>query len=814
MFVDRKDLQENFMELLQKTQFENIVFILSGKSGYGKSAFCKYMLNKIENDFYPNFQCHRITIPIGENISLDEGIYYRLLAKFVSENSEKYNYDSLQIFLKNTKNPILRKIYNHQLLADSSSLSSIVQPLNTILSHYDSSDFFSEYSYFLPEDSRYLYLILNEYLSECFTSSEKVIINIENIQNIDGLSLMKLIDLLKNNNNIFLLLEYTSNDNSLVAAKNFENNFLFKNTKVITKQLCKLDYEHTCEIISKMYPNNSKINNENSLQEIYLTIDGNIRQLSDVESVFALKSLEENDDSTTNYTFDRLKELNDAHKIQILCLIYAHMSQVEESVLKDILLKKSYTLFIKYSEIIEEMVASNGFIEIEKGYIKFKHDSIPYNIKKISKFEPKIALSYSWWIHFYENMLANHEEMSFSKKSIIIKLCYFYSNYKPDTYKILNLTSDIRKIVLECVNPEEATSFILNFYDSSKKFENQSIRNKLNRFLIDLYYELGIYDKAYTILKHTELNDKKIEFLYDIMLKDRLQKESYVLELVEQELSNIDKTKDAHFFLCLNLIKMISAASINQYDICEETFKTLEENKTSYMDFLEYGFFLRNSEITLSLQDSLSYLREGIRFFQIRNYPIYEAHTRISLLMNCARLGKFDEAEENYEIAKNLLKNESLEKHILLNDGVALQMCKGNFELKMKNDLILAMCTAQTIFDKIIINKNLLLLYAKNHCWKDGEEIVNLLLEYIETETNKLNICFTYWDISYFYKYYEKEQYEYYFDKYKTLFNELQTYPLRKSVTNTNVFHKPNMEFVIEFISYWHFPIPKELFTS
>lgn len=809
MFVDREDLRDNLLEILEKIQNENTVFILSGKSGYGKSAFCRYMIRKIEKDFHPDFQCHRVSIPIGDNISLNEGMYYRLIAQYVSENSEKYGYDNLQDFLKKTKNPVLKKIYNHHLLDNSASLSSVVQPLTTILSHYDSSDFFSEYNYFLPEDSRYLYLILSEYLTECIGASQKVIINIENIQNIDRLSLVKMIDLLKKTNNLFLLLEYTSNDNSLVAAKQFENNFILPGTRVITKQLYKLDYEHTCEIISKMYPDNQKINNTNSLREIYLTIDGNIRQLSDVESVFELKDIEENDTPAQDYTFDRLKDLSNAHSIQILCLIYAHMSQVEESHLKHILNTKSYSLFIKYSDIMSDMTSSNGLIEIENGLVKFKHDSIRENIKKISKFEPKIALSYNWWISFYENELHNPEGASFSKKSTIIKLCYFYSNYKPDTHKILNLIPSIRKIALECVNPEEATSFILNFYDSTEGFENKNIKNQLERFLIDLYYELGIYDKAYDILQIADFDDEQIKFLYDVMLQDRLRKETQVLQLIDDKLSTIDTKTNAHFFLCLNLVKIIAAASSNQYKICEDTFALIEENKELYSTFLEYGFFLRNSEIILPLKDSLSYLRKSVEFFQDKNHPIYEAHTRISLLMNCARLGEFEEAESHYQIAHDILEKESLEKHILLNDWVALQMCKGDFNLKMKNDLVLAMCTAQTIFDKIIINKNLLLLYAKNKCWKEGEEIVDLLLEYIEDETNKLNICFTYWDISYFYKYYQEDLYRYYFDKYKSLYEDLQTRPLRKSVTDTDVAHKPNMEFVIEFISYWHFPIPK-----
>lgn len=804
IFVDRIDLQKSLKNLLEKMQNHNYVYILSGKSGYGKSAFCKHIISNIKEQYV----CYRISIPIGENISLNEGLFFRAMAQQVSENAKENQHDNLEYFLKKTQNPVLRKIYNHQLLEDSGSLHSIMRPINTILSHYDSSNFFSEYNYFLPEDSRYLYLILIEYLKECFSKFDKVIINIENIHKIDRISLGKINDLLRETTNLFFLLEYTTDDTSIDIAKKFETNFTTHNTEIITKKICKLDYNNTCDLIAHMYPDSCNINNEKIFREIYITIDGNIRQLSDIESLYELQTVEEDALEVENFTLDRLKKIDNAHVIQILCLVYTHMGKVYNETLKYLINLKEYTLFIHYNDLLKELSAENGLLKIENDIVRFSHDSIAENIKNVKKFMPKIILAYNWWIELYEKLFSNSYKSTVSRRSIVIKLCYFYKSYEPAAKKLLNLKTEIRKVALDSVNPEEAISFLFELSETGKISDNSTLQHEFMRFLLDLYYELGIYNKAYLIFEKTKFDDSKIHLLYDSILKNRLQDNEKVLEQIEQELGNVEDNN--HYLLCLYLIKFITAASCNQYDLCEDAFNKINDNE-KFMPYLEYGFFLRNSEISLGLNEALPYLRKSINFFKKQKLSLYEAHSRISLLMNCARLGKFDEAEDNYTKAKELLQNNSLEKHILLNDWVALQMCKGNFDLQLKDNLILAMCTAQTIFDKLVINKNLLTIYAKNQYWDEGESIVELLLEYIDLETNKLNICFTYWNISYFYKHYSDELYQYYYDIYNSMYSELLRKPIRKSVIEKNVFHKPNMEFVIEFISYWHFPVPKNL---
>ena len=804
-FIDRDELREELVNIIKDIQFNNIVYILSAKTGYGKSAFCQNVIDNIKGDYI----CHKISIPAGHNISLDEGFYFRSIASTVSENSYLYNYMSLDDFIRNTKNSLVKKMYHEQIIDDISETFSIIKPLSTVYKKNNELDNNKKYEYLFPEDTRYIYPLLLEYMVECFIPQKKIVINIENVQQIDALSLLKIKELLKRCNNIFLLLEYTSDSDSLDQAKKFESNFYSEDIKIITKKLKKLDFHNTCKVLENLYPNDSNLKDEKIRNEIYFTIKGNLRQLSDIDDFYLLSSdqVERKSVDNINYTRERLQGIKDKNKIQLLALIIAHMTSVPVSILKDLLSKKMYIAYLNLDDLLSSLSCDNGFLKFENYTVSLTHDSIRQIFIEIPKFEIKLSLAYSWWIEYYEKKFENNHH-DLNNTDIIKKLCFFYSNYPPESDRILLLLPNIREIALNCCNPEEAISFLLNFFNYIDNINSKALCTKLNYFLLDLYYELGLYDNAYTIFKHMTFKQQEIRLLYEAILQNRLQKCQISINIIDKGLN--ENKENTHFILCANLIKLIAAASSNNYRLCEDTFNLLITDNR-FENYFEYGFLLRNSEIVCPLRESVEYLEKSVLFFKERNCLLYEAHSRISLIMNYSRIGEFEKAEEHLTISRKLLKNKSLERHILLNDEIAYNMCKGNFDLDFQNDLKLAMCTANYIFDKIVINKNLLIIYTKNQCWEQGEEIVEFLLELIGKETNKLNICFTYWNISYFYKHYDSIQYEFYYKKYKKLYTELLKRPMRKSVLETDVYHKPNMEFVIEFISYWHFPIPKTL---
>ena len=787
-------------------QLQNNVYILSSRSGLGKSAFAQHIINSVKNK-YPAI---KVCIPVGDNISIDEGFYIRETAKTLSDQAIDFGYESLNEYLRSTNNPIVKKIWTHKLIKDAEGINGIVKPINSMISYFDKTGDFSEFGLLNVDNAGYIFAVLIEYLAYVCNGTSKIVINIENIQQIDKASLIQIKALLQKVDNLFLLLEYTSVQDSLNEAKRFEQNFYIKGVSVFTKKLEKLNYRYTCELLNLMCPNSSNSLGESQYREIFFTIDGNIRQLSDIENIYELSSDFTKVDTSENFTMQRIRSLSNAHQIQILCLIYAHMSQVSNNSLKSLLNQKSYVLFIKYENLVSDLMGESGLLELDytENRVRLKHDSIRAVIKDIPKFASKIALSYSWWIEHYEKALKSSDIYGSGKEDIVKKLCYFYSQYEPAAMSIIELLPYIREIVLNSVNPDEAVSFLIRFYDMFKNMKNNQCMRELELFLLKIYYEAGIFDKAYNVYKNMSFNSKKTQTLYNIMLMERLNMEEEAISIIDDELRTVN---DKHYELILLLIKMIATASCNKYDECFSIFKLIERYQSTYSSFFEFGFFLRNSEIVLGLEEAIPYLNKSVEFFKNNKQHIYEAHSRISLIMNYSRLGYFEEAEKHLIEAKKILKHNSLERHVLLNDEVAFKMCSGDFSIELEDDLKLAMCTAETVFDKIVINHNLLILCKKNNQRDEGVHIVEYLLELLDVETNKLNICFTYWDISYFYKGFDDVQYSYYYSKYYNMYKELTDKAIRKSVLEKDVYHKPNMEFVIEFISYWHFPITDNL---
>jgi hypothetical protein len=294
------------------------------------------------------------------------------------------------------------------------------------------------------------------------------------------------------------------------------------------------------------------------------------------------------------------------------------------------------------------------------------------------------------------------------------------------------------------------------------------------------------------------------------MLNERLLHYELAVDIVDEAILNVF---DIRAKLCLLLIKMIAFASTNEYDKCAEIFNHVYKNE-NYTCLIEYGYFLRNSEIVLPLDVALTPLTESVDFFSKIN-PTYAEHSRISLSMNQARLGMLDVAMENLQIVKEKIYEQTLEKHIILNNVCAIEMCGGNYGKEVSETLKLAGFYALTVFDKILVHRNLIVVLKKLNEYSQGEKIIELLNSLIHKEKDKLNICYAYWNISYFYKDYNSIKYNYYQEMYRECFAKLLKNGIRKNeIMQEGAVCKPNMEFVIDFISYWHFPLPQEDFQE
>jgi len=797
IFVNRNSEIKNIIDDILKFSNGNRVVIIYAASGVGKSSFCQQIL-KISSQIINGI---KVSIPYGKNIQLNQGLYLKAIASELDKKAKIFKYLSFNMFLRKVKSKELKKIYSIKLIEDLQALSKFIKPISTIFSRFINTGIFNAETYLYENNDNLFYTIIKGYILYVIQQKNKIVINIENIQSIDINSLSILKELL-DEDGIYFLLEYTLDDNNLNEIYKFSENFKYLNCKTDVIKLEKLGFDEFCTIM-----NNIPNINETMLHEYYLNIDGNLRQIVDIESIIKITCTQEIiNNSIPNYTMEHLKYLN-KHQIEILCLLVTHNCKIKIDILTEMLMQRQYELFIFIEKEIKELFDTHKLLYNRDGYIELIHDSIYDLLIKNHDFFVMLTTAHSLWITYYERKLIENEN---TKKNfdVIFMLTHLYTNFEHSYHKLLNLLPHIRELTFRSTNPVMIIDYLNEFIQKIKILSNHSFFKEINIFIFKLCYDLGLFEMAYSQLSNIDSSSNNIEIFY-AMLNNRLMNYEKSLSIIESCLS---KNPDNRKKLFLLLIKMISCASLNRYSDCMDIFNEIYQNK-KYIEFKEYGFFLRNSEIVLSFEESLVFLEESVKFLNPIDKTCAE-QSRISLSMNQARLGLLDKARNNLNIAKETLYNITLEKHIILNNMAAIEMCDGNFNNSVIEYLKLAGFYAFTVFDKLIIHKNLLILLCKNNMYSQGEKVIEYLTNQIKYEKNKLNICYTYWNISYFYKEYDIEKYIYYYNQYKMLVVELQECGLDINESYQSEYvYMPNMEYVIEFISYWHFPLPDESIT-
>lgn len=391
----------------------------------------------------------------------------------------------------------------------------------------------------------------------------------------------------------------------------------------------------------------------------------------------------------------------------------------------------------------------------------------------------------------------------------MINLCYFYSCVEPYYTKFPNLFDDIRKVVLNSENPEEATKFLMELSNSANKIKKPTLINDINRFLLDLFYEIGLYQKAYSIFEKVKFNQGEVQILYKAMLLNRIGEHINSLKILKKAPKIYYHNN--RFRLCAGIITLICNAGLNRYPTCEKIYdEMIKEEK--FRNYHEYGYLLRNSILACSLSDTVNYLKSSIEFFENKNEFVEMGHSCISIMITYCRLGNFKSAMIYQQKAEKSLLNRTLERHILLNNNAALCMRQNIYDDNVKQNLLMAKHIANYNFDKIVILRNLLLYYIHNkekneYKGECCEDIIEQLLKLIKNEKNEMCICNTFLQISYYYKKTgDNNQFLMYHDKYINMHRALYHRGLRKGIVEAQEL-RCQKEFSIGYLSFWHYKI-------
>jgi len=783
-----------------------IIFV-TGISGIGKSAFTKIVLEG-EN---------HVRVKINDFIkNMEQGAYLQALAKFTNNffsNDEELEHYTFFYYLNNILDSHLRQ-RNWRIISDAASgIIPVGKLLKTATDMIFKKNEFDHNSFFNSGNNDILQT-LKSYINYVIKNKNNVIV-IENYHAIDSSSYNLLKEIIEESTNSIFILEYTFDLNQSISKFEDTQTSDFNNSELYAIHLKKMNVNDYLKIFS-----NSKIAED--LCHSFVEFDGNIRKLIDGNILLNTKGGEplpfNSKFNKFNYTKEHLNSLEKKLKI-VLAAIATHRYPVRIGSLKFFFSSEHFKyLWIDLEECLEKL-SNHELICLVNDVVEIKHDFISKEIFVNEIFDVHIIPSYHLWIEYYKNLLNKNDFTYFPKNQIYNFIFSFYLGSK-DITSLFKLLPEIKRIALEATHPEGVIEYIDILKKNDFLAKSDDIKDCINYSLVDIYYSLGLFDKAWGIFNEISNICTNRYVAYKAALLDRLDKHCEAIAFIKDQLN---KTSGDRITLVLKLILMVSYRSSNNWTKCEETYYELYD-KSVFKQYDEYGILLRNSEIILSLDDGIKNAKESITFFKNRNQNTNIGQSNLTLSLLYTWKEDYQNALTELNEAEAILCTETFERHIFFNNRAAIFMHQNRFDETVEVLLKEARKTIMCSFDKLTILINHLILYTN---WNGktklayseiGNDIINSINKELDDQPDKVMHRLAYYTISQFYKKYNGTNlFHEYMKKAHDIhlgisFHEDEYWSERFNIYNTaNNTTETIMVFDIGMISYWHFKIAQDL---
>lgn len=535
-----------------------------------------------------------------------------------------------------------------------------------------------------------------------------VVIDITNTQNMDPLSINEFKKLFAQGDNLYFIFEYTTINNDTTNLWRLANSFTTV-ANIDVFGLNSLPIEYALTIVA---PNG--LCDIGKVEDFYKNIaKGNLYKMFSARGELELIDTNSILEDPINL---KINKLNYSQKL-ILGLVCLHGGCISINEYNEIIDYISNRYFVNKDDIY----TLEGLITTEQENVfKICHASVidSFNICN----ENYAALvAYKFLSDYYVNKSCEVSIDVSQRNQYMFKLLKLYSIFEP--IKILEKIDDFKQLIISSLSEAQAASIIKNIYFSISADDELDIKIQI----INLAYESGFYQTAYSLLNLLDLDDCKT-LLLKSMLLNRIDRHEEAILICKRILK---KKCDSRTHLIAKMIRMLSERSQNDEKAYLKTFRSIFNN-TNYKDIYEYGFLLRNSQIVFSFLESLKYINESIEFFKDKNQSKDLACSQLTLAVQNARLGNLPEAKKIIEQIEDILLNTTFEKHIIYMDKAAISLLEGSADEETLILLQKSFLSATTSFDKVVILNNQLCWYIlhkveKNVFFKLKKQLDKLL---------------------------------------------------------------------------------------
>lgn len=744
-WVDRDIEIENIGEIYFCKNYKAIV--VYGISGIGKSILTQKYALSAKDHFDYIFQVR--TTPKNQLDNLIEGkflkdIYSTILKK--TNDLKKINFKNyIRYSAKDLhKNALVDEVDNAKT---SNSLKTFLGKVTFIgllkrilhLGKYDAT-------YYLNSNDIKSLLVISSYIKFVLKKAKCLVI-IDNLQNIDNYSLKMICELLASNEiNSKFLFEFTLKDCTVEKLGELIKTINLYNVKIKAIKINALSPKYAIKAISN-YKQDDDEYFDNLATEFYINhSNGSIQKL--IDYTFQFYNFEKNILSDNDPTLGKLNSLN-SNELFILAIILLHDGMISLKRFNSILSSKYNIYAFDHEAILKNLSEKYQILKISNSIIELKHASTSDSWESSIKFKKYQISACKLCQEYYEADYFN-SSCTVSKDNSIFILLKIYSLINPE--KIFELFETMQEELNKSILPEKIWKYIMVYLNEWSKVNiyNETILIKLIVFT----FNFNLYTPClYLIDKLRLLNNEKYKLfcnIYTVNCLEYLGQHQKAICICEKSLSEHPKDKEAYNY---NLLLLGCYRSINKgiewYLMCENNIKNINGYKNFYP---EYGIFLRLSEIYKSHKDAVKDLKESVDYFVELGDILQEVKSRILYAFLLTSQGLHDQAKKEYNACDQILNKRGEFRNIIAMNKASMLLRQGNFGYTVEDLLQIAELSTTGTYDTLLL---LNLRLCNDTCMKKYgslDSIVYRMKKMLSTETDKLLLASTSYNLFIYYK--------------------------------------------------------------
>ena len=748
--IDRDDDIKQIKKLLCEA-VKSQVHIIFAKTGYGKTSFSKKLSR--ENSFVSWDVVKVESKPKNANENVTEGEYLELVFHALRKHFETKGHTHLlfENYLTSGKNTLLKSLALNEAVDTLAS----ADPFRTILTKLigSTSKRLLKVGVFNPhaiiyDDSTTSRSIKAEYIHYLFEHT-RVLLIIENIQNIDNVSCKYLLDWIndtKEQKHGFLFEFTISETHDIQAVKSLQQSIVRTGADVYESELEKISMEYIADIIEAQL--------ENRPSDIHFTIrtqyhydkysNGNLWDLLDFARVY-----DDNEQSVElpTPTLSILHSLSSESKY-IVSLLFYHNGRMDQPLLSYIWLncfsnKPESYLEETYQELICACTISIQASE-NVGRISISHASIldVWQAERIafSAIDREVYKRLSAFYHnnYYGNIRIVDKQFAWQM------LMRLYAIHQPD--KIMELLDDLKANLTKTISRENTWNYL--------KLLIQNTQNRIVE-LETVYFEIlqiccnaSLYDEGYSCLElmesqiDIEKNDRL--FLNKLLYLSILDKHHEVIKLYKKALGKV--VKHGKTWVNLKLLVLNSYIAVGDQKSCWIIHRELTL-MPNLKQMPEYAIFLRLINIYAKPSHAVKSAKKSIALFRKQGNREQEGKSFITYSKLLSSLGNHKKAIKAIKCAETLLAGKNEGMSCIYNNWAGYLLLSGEHGPDVWNYLDIAEIHSISTYDKLSVVLNKLAWCYENNAVARLDLLENKALELIELEPSQFIHCTTFYNL-------------------------------------------------------------------